>query len=139
MARRLFKLFMILHVFIYRRTKGGIWNHMRGMPVLLLTTTGRKTGQKRTVPLMYMTDGENYVITASNNGSDKDPAWWTNLKSNPQAQIEVLGAVKAIVASQANPQDKQRLWAELVSKAAFFDAYQKGTTRDIPLVILKPV
>ena len=137
-AEKLFKLFMLFHIFIYRRTNGALGGRMRGMPVLLLTTTGRKSGLKRTVPLMYLSEGDHYIVTASNSGRAKDPVWWSNLKSNPQAQIQVSGIVKPIVASQCNSEDKKRYWARLIAQAPFFNAYQKATQRDIPMVILRP-
>jgi hypothetical protein len=81
---RLFKLFMSLQIFIFRRTQGKAMSCMRGMPVLLLNNVGRKTGQPRTTPLMYIRDGDDYVITASNSDRDKHPAWFRNQDPNPK-------------------------------------------------------
>jgi len=111
---------------------------MRGMPLLLLTTVGRKTGQPRTTPVMYVRDGDDYVITASNNGSDKHPAWFYNLQASPQAQIEVPGKRLEVSASVVSPAERDRLWSQLVAQAPFFDNYQKGTTRVIPMIRLRP-
>ncbi len=132
------KLLMGLHIFIYRQSKGRQAGFMRGMPVLLLTTIGRKSGKQRTVPIMYLRDSENYVVIASNGGRDSFPAWFLNLKSHPQVTIEVDGVSRTATAEQANPEEKQRLWPQLVEKAAFFEEYRKKTTRDIPMVIVRP-
>ena len=108
------------------------------MPVLLLMTTGRKTGTRRTVPVMYLRDGGNYVVTASNGGRDQHPAWWLNLQRNPVARIEVGGSQQAVVAEQVGPEAKHDLWAQLVERAPFFEGYQQRTSREIPMVILRP-
>jgi deazaflavin-dependent oxidoreductase (nitroreductase family) len=111
---------------------------MRGMPILLLTAVGRKSGRSRTTPLMYIRDGENYVITASNNGKSRHPAWFHNLQASPQAQIELPGKRLDVSASVASQVERDRLWPQLVFKAPFFDGYQRNTSRLIPMVLLKP-
>lgn len=105
--------------------------------MLLLTTTGRKTGQRRTEPVMYLKEGVNYVVTASNGGWEKHPAWWLNLEGNPQAMIEVEGVHQSVVAESVNPEEKRRLWTRLVEQAPFFEDYQKRASRKIPMVILR--
>ncbi len=134
----MFKQLTQFQVFIYRRSGGKTMGTMRGMPLLLLTTMGRKTGQQRVTPVMYIRDGDNYVITASYAGQDKHPSWFVNLKANPQATIQVGKIANSVMAHQANPEEKKRLWAQLVEQAPFFEDYQKKTTRDIPMMILKP-
>jgi F420H(2)-dependent quinone reductase len=134
----IFKLFMKVQVAVFRRTNGKSMASMRGMPVLLLTTVGRKTRQPRTTPLMYIRDGSNYVITASNNGRDKHPAWFYNLQADPQVVIELPGQRLEVTASIVGPAEYKGLWARLVSQAPFFDGYRKGTSRAIPMVLLKP-
>ena len=86
---------------------------------------------------MYIRDGDDYVITASNNGGDKQPGWFMNLQANPQATIEVGDATRSVTAHQTSPEEKERLWAQLVEQAPFFEDYKQKTTRDIPMVILK--
>ena len=135
----LFKLFMLLQVAIFRLTNGKLGASMRGMPVLLLTTVGRKTKKVRTTPLIYFRDGDNYVITASNNGSDRHPSWLYNLKASPQTIIEVPGKQIQAVAQVASPTERERLWSLLVAQAPYFENYRKGTSRTIPVVVLKPV
>jgi deazaflavin-dependent oxidoreductase (nitroreductase family) len=134
----LFKLFTRVQVFVFRRTHGKIMSFMRGMPILLLTTIGRKSGKSRTAPLMYIRYGENYVISASNNGRDKYPSWFHNLKNSSQVEIEVPGKQFMVSPTIATEDEQTRLWAQLVAQAPFFDDYRKGTTRPIPLVLLRP-
>ena len=124
----MFKLFMQLQIFIFRRTRGKWMSSMRGMPVLLLNTVGRKSGKPRTTPLMYIRDGGAYVITASNSGADKHPAWFHNLEASPRVEIEIPGKRLPVSASKATPAEHDRLWAQQVAQAPFFDGYQKGTT-----------
>lgn len=133
---RLFKLFTKLQIAVFRRTNGKRMAFLRGMPVLLLTTLGRKTQTLRTTPLMYIRDGEDYVITASNNGRANHPAWFYNLQASPQVTIEVPGIRLQAIASVATPADRERLWPQLVAQAPFFDDYQKGATRTIPMVLI---
>jgi F420H(2)-dependent quinone reductase len=138
MVNWLFRQFARMQVFVYRRSGGRRMGHLRGMPVLLLTTVGRRTGKRRVTPVMYIRDGDNFVITASNNGSDKQPNWFINLKANPQTTIEVEGMTRGATAHQASPEEKGRLWPQLVERAPFFEGYQKSTSRDIPMIILQP-
>jgi len=134
----LFKLVSKLQVAVYRGTDGKYMASMRGMPVLLLTTVGRKTGQARTTPLMYIRDGESYVITASNNGRNKHPAWFYNLKASPQAEIALPSKRLQVTATFATTAEKERLWPVLIEQAPFFDGYRKKTSREIPMVVLSP-
>jgi F420H(2)-dependent quinone reductase len=134
----MFRQFTRLQVFVYRRSGGKRMGHLRGMPVLLLTTVGRKTGKRRVTPVMYIRDGDNFVVTASNNGRDKQPGWFLNLKARPQTTIEVDGMTKSVAAHQAIAEERGRLWPQLVERAPFFEGYQKSTSRDIPMVILQP-
>jgi F420H(2)-dependent quinone reductase len=135
---KLFKLFTKFQVMIFRWANGKRMAFMRGMPVLLLTTTGRRTGRSRTTPVMYIRDGDNYVVTASNNGREDHPVWFLNIQASPGVTIEVPGKRLQVSATIASSDEKKLLWSQLVSLAPFFDDYRKKTTRDIPMVILKP-
>lgn len=137
-VRWIFRRFIGLQIFVYRRSGGKRMGHLRGMPILLLTTVGRKTGKHRVTPVMYIRDGDNYVVTASNNGARDNPGWFVNLKKNPQIAIEVDGTTKSMMAHQANSEEKSRLWPRLVEQAHFFEGYNQKTKRDIPMVILQP-
>jgi deazaflavin-dependent oxidoreductase (nitroreductase family) len=129
---------MAMHVSLYRLTRGRIGGSVRGLRLLLLTTTGRKSGKKRTIPLGYFEDKGAYVIIASYGGSEQNPAWFLNLKSNPQVTIEVMDRRMAAIAEPAGPEERNRLWARLMELAPGYGDYQKRTTREIPMVILRP-
>lgn len=128
-----------IHTFLYRLTGGAFGGRMFGNPVLLLITTGRKTGKQRTTPLLYLADGDAMVLVASNGGSEWSPAWWLNLKSNPSAQVQVGRRTTAVTAEQASPEERRRLWPLVTAMYAGYADYQKRTAREIPLVILRPV
>jgi len=112
--------------------------HLRGMPILLLTSVGRKTSKQHVTPVMYILDGNNYVVTASNNGAKNNPGWFGNLMANPKTTIEVDGSSRNVTAHKANVEEKSRLWPQLVKQAPFFEDYQKKVKRDIPMEILQP-
>jgi deazaflavin-dependent oxidoreductase (nitroreductase family) len=118
---------------------GRIGGKVGKLPVLLLTTTGRKTGKQRTLPVGYIMDGSDFVITASAGGADKHPSWFFNIRSNPQATIQVKDKHIQVTAEIAGPEKKPELWARLVEVAPNFAGYQKRTSREIPMVILRPV
>jgi deazaflavin-dependent oxidoreductase (nitroreductase family) len=128
-----------LHSFVYRLTDGKIWGRIGGGPVLLLTTTGRKSGKKRTVPLLYLEDGENLVVVASNGGTAAHPAWWLNLRVDPEATVEIGGRKLRVRAENAAPEEKERLWPRLVAMYSGYEAYRHRTDREIPVVLLRPV
>ena len=133
------KLILKVMVFLYNVSGGRIGGKMGKVPVLLLTTTGRKTGKQRTLPLVYIMDGSAYVITASAGGAAKHPGWFFNIRSNPQATIQVKDKHITVTAEIAGPEKKPELWARLVEVAPNFAGYQKRTSREIPMVILHPV
>src|SRR5690242_15938379 len=125
-----------LMVFLYRVTGGRIGGKVQGLPVLLLTTTGRKSGKRRTVPLGYLRDGSDYVIIASYAGLPRHPAWFFNLQSHPEATIQAMKVQMQVRAEVANPEKKRELWARLLEAAPGYGKYEKRTSRDIPVVIL---
>ncbi|MDQ5824572.1 MAG: nitroreductase family deazaflavin-dependent oxidoreductase [Chloroflexota bacterium] len=126
------------HVAIYRRTGGRLGGRIRELPVLLLTTTGRKSGQQRTQPLNYLRYGYAYVVAASNSGRDSYPAWFLNLQSNPHATVQVKRKVFPVVARMATEEEQTRLWEDLIAKGRNYAEYRKMTDRHIPMVILEP-
>lgn len=111
---------------------------LRGMPVLLLHTTGRKSGTQRVNPMLYIRDGENYVVTASNGGSERPPAWLLNLEADGAVRVELPGGTIEANARRARAEEQARMWPQLVEQASFFNDYQNGTERVIPMVILEP-
>ena len=116
---------MAMYRFCYRLTGGAIGDSSGGMPILLLTTTGRKTGRPRTILLHYVTDGENIVVVASNAGRPRHPLWWLNLEQNPEAE-------------EASGDERKRLWRLAVETYPGYEEFQKTSDRQIPVVILRP-
>jgi len=132
------RVFSRVHITIYRWTGGIIGERIFGNRMLLLTTTGRKTGQPRTKPLAYLTDGDALVIVAGAAGAAKQPDWWLNLESHPVAQIQVGRRRLQVSATRALPEEQQRLWARYLAQHALFDTMQKRVSREISVVILHP-
>ena len=130
--------FTAMHVQIYRISGGRIAGSFRGARVLLLTTIGRRTGKRRTTPLFHIEDGPNKVVVASNGGRDKDPSWWSNLKRNPDAEIQVGTETEKVRARKASPEEKKRLWPLFTKVYPTYDDYQRKTNREISLAILEP-
>jgi len=139
MQKLIFRLIPKIHVFLYRLTRGRLGSAMRGFHVLLLSTTGRKSGKQRTTPLGYFEHDGGYVITASNAGLDRHPAWFFNLKSNPRVEIQVKDRKMQATAEQAKDELRSQLWEQLIEQAPGYADYAKSTTREIPMVILRPV
>ena len=108
-------------------------------PVLLLVTTGRKTGRERTAPLLYLEDRENLVIVASDGGEPQHPAWYLSLKADPEARVEIEGRTLRVRAEEARGDEKRRLWARLVEMYPPYESYQRRTEREIPVVVLHPL
>lgn len=132
------QVFTGFHSWMYRATGGRFGSQMRGFNVLLLTTVGRKTGKRRTLPLGYIRDSERYVVIASNGGLDRHPAWYFNLQHNPNVMIQVREQELAVQATTARGDERRRLWAQLLAEAPGYGDYQTRTSREIPLVILQP-
>ncbi len=108
----------------------------RSAPALLLTTIGRKSGQPRTTPVLYLRDGTDIVVVASKAGLPNHPLWYLNLEANPNVEVEVDGRKMAMLARRATEEEKQRLWPGLVERYPDFANYQSRTDRDIPVVFL---
>jgi len=104
---------------------------------LLLTTTGSKSGRRRTRPLSYLKHDEGYVLVASFGGAPRHPAWYLNLRSNPAVTIQVKGRRRSAMAETATPEERARLWPRVVAMYAAYDTYQSRTEREIPLVLVK--
>jgi deazaflavin-dependent oxidoreductase (nitroreductase family) len=135
----IFRFFMAIYIFLYRLSGGKFGSQVQGLPVLLLSTIGRKTGKKRITPLGYLEHEGFYVITATNMGFDAHPAWFHNLKSHPQVALQIGNRQLTAIAELANPTLRQKLWAKFVERAPGYGAYEKRTTREIPVVLLRPV
>ncbi len=123
----------------FRANGGKVTGDFAGAPLLLLTTTGAKTGASRTTPLVYTQDGDNIVIIASYGGAPKHPAWFLNLRANPDITIEVGEEKFAARASVPEGEERKRLFDQQAAKMPGFADYQKKTTREIPAVVIERV
>ena len=127
-----------LHVLIYRATRGRIGHRFGGgPPMLLLGHVGARSGVKRTTPLVYIRDGGN-VVVGSKGGHARHPAWFHNLKANPDATIQIGPTSHAVRARVAEPSERARLWPKALETYPGYAGYQARTAREIPLVILEP-
>jgi F420H(2)-dependent quinone reductase len=124
------------HRAVYRLTRGRLLNRVAGMPVLLLTTTGRRSGRARTTPLTYFETRDELVVVASNGGEDRPPAWWLNLREQPQATITIGTRSHAVTARTATGEEHERLWPMITTAYPGYAAYARRTTRPIPVVVL---
>ena len=138
MVNNFFHFIHDLSVSLYRRTHGKFGGRVQGLPVLLLKTTGRKTGRERITPLGYFMENGNYIITASNAGRDPFPGWFHNLRADPHVKIEVQDRQLEAEAEVAAPEKRTALWSQLISLSPAYAKYARKTTREIPLVILRP-
>ena len=127
------------HTLVYRATHGVIGHRIPGAPpTLLLDHVGAKSGKKRTSPLTYLQDGSNLVLVASKGGYPKNPAWFHNLRANPDTTVQVGSKRRAVHARVATPEERTRLWPKVVELYSGYRDYQERTEREIPLVILEP-
>ncbi|HKV58589.1 MAG TPA: nitroreductase/quinone reductase family protein [Ktedonobacteraceae bacterium] len=124
---------------LYKVSGGWLGEKQLSYSMLLLHTIGRKTGQRRTHTLLYVRDGENLVICASNNGSPRLPAWYLNLQAQPRVCIQHGRVRREVMAEAVGPQEWQRLWQKLLTVRPQYADYQKNTSREFPIVILKPL
>ena len=126
------------HIRAYRESGGEVGYLWNGVPTLLLTTTGRRTGRERTSALIFARAGDDYLIVASKGGMPSHPLWYLNLQANPQAKIQVKADEFAVVARTASVDEKPRLWKIVTDVWPNYDVYQSRTDRDIPVVVLTP-
>jgi deazaflavin-dependent oxidoreductase (nitroreductase family) len=141
--RWLLALITALHRWLYRATGGAIGHRV---PILdwrslLLTHVGRKTGRAYTIPLLYVPDGERFVVVGSNAGDAKPPAWWRNLEARPEARVQVGARALAVRARRAEGAERARLWAALVANYGDYARYERKTrgARELPVVVLEPI
>ena len=127
-----------LHRVLYRLSGGRIGSHIWGLPIVLLTTTGRVSGRQRTVPLCSLRKGESFVVIASYGGLDRAPAWWLNLQREPRATVRIGSATRNVVAREAEGEERAQIWAEVTRIAPGYLGYERRTERRIPVVVLEP-
>ena len=126
------------HIRRYRETDGEVGYLWSGVPTLLLTTTGRRSGELRTSALIFGRDGDDYLVVASMGGAPSHPAWYLNLSANPTAEIQVRGDRIKVVTRTASDGEKPRLWQIVTDVWPNYDVYQTRTDRAIPVVVLSP-
>lgn len=131
-----FKIGSGMHKVLYKATQGRIGSRGGGLDFLLLTTIGRMTGKKHTVPLQHFLDSDKTIVVASKGGSEHHPHWYLNLKSNPQVVVQVKKSKMTMFATTAFGEERNRLWAMVTSRYGGYDDYQKKTNREIPIVTL---
>lgn len=134
--RPVVRLFTQLHVVLYRLTGGKA--QIAKYPTMLLTVKGRKTGKLRTIPLIYIPDGDRFIIAAAFSGSDQHPTWWLNLRDSKEALVQVMRSQTRVRAKVATPDERAHFWTRLVAMYPYFTEYQERTQREIPVVILEP-
>src|SRR3984893_13406548 len=124
---------------LYKVSGGWLGERQLSYSMLLLHAIGRKTGQTRTHALLYFRDGENLVVCASNNGSPRLPAWYLNLQAQPRVRIQHGRTRREVIAETVGPEERERLWQKLLKVRPQFADYQRYTSREFPIVILKPL
>ena len=130
-------LFGAEHVRKYRETGGEEGHDWQGTQTLILTTTGRKSGEERSTPLIYGRRGDDYLIVASKGGADAPPAWYLNLEAKPEAEIQVKADRFKVRSRVATPDEKPDAWRTMVGEWPAYDEYQEKTDREIPVVVLE--
>jgi deazaflavin-dependent oxidoreductase (nitroreductase family) len=124
---------------MYRRNKGeGLGGTFQSIPVAILTTTGRKTGQPRNNPLYFLRDGDKVIVVASKGGTDKNPTWYLNLKANPAVKVQIKKELLDLTARDATDEERAQYWPQLVKMYPSYEDYQSWTTRVLPLVVCEP-
>ena len=136
---RFFHFMHVLMVSLYRLTDGKFGGRVQGLQVLLLTTIGRTSGEERITPLGYFMEDGSYIVSASNAGRDTHPAWFHNLRANPHVMIEIKDRQFEAEAEVASSEKRRSLWSQLISLSPTYANYARKTTREIPLVILRPL
>jgi deazaflavin-dependent oxidoreductase (nitroreductase family) len=128
-----------LNTWMYRRNNGtGLGGTFQNIPVALLTTTGRKTGEPRVSPLYFLRDGDRVIVAASKGGADKNPMWYLNLKADPKVAVQIKDEVLELKARDATDEERAQYWPKLVAMYPTYDDYQSFTDRLIPLVVCEP-
>ena len=127
-----------LHRTLYRLSGGRVGGRRGTVPILLLTTIGRKTGRRRTVPLQYLADGDLLVVVASNGGRDSHPAWLLNLRAEPRVEVRRGRERQTMRAEEATGAERELLWPRMVELWPGYDDYRRRTSRELSLVILRP-
>lgn len=132
------RLFTRLNVWVYRLSGGRLMNRMEGAPICLVTMTGRKSGRRKTVCLMYTAHGEQVLLVASLGGAPQNPLWYYNLKAHPKIDIQIGTRRRSMLAAEATAEERRALWPVVVANYPSFATYQGHTAREIPLFVCTP-
>ena len=133
------KAITTFHRSVFDLSKGKVAGKASGMPVLKLTTIGRKSGQRRATMLTSpLLEGDNVMLVASYGGDDRDPMWFSNIVANPDVEVVMNGSTRKMRARIAESDERTRLWEALTAKHANYAGYQRKTSRQIPVVVLEP-
>jgi deazaflavin-dependent oxidoreductase (nitroreductase family) len=128
-----------LNTWVYRLSGGRIMGRMpSGAPICLLTTTGRTSGQRRTVPLLYLADGDDFIVVGSQGGAPRHPGWALNLEADPRAEVELGRRRVPVTGRRLSDEERDRFWPRLVAMYPPYEDYRRRTTRSIPVVRLSP-
>ncbi len=138
MNKTLIKVAGSVHAALYKASGGRLARNMRGSEVVLLTTTGRRSGKRRIAPLFGQADGENWVVIASNGGHPEHTNWYHNLRDNPDVELQVGTETSQRKAETVEGDERTRLWKMMAEKYHGYDEYQASTSRVIPVVLLRP-
>ena len=133
----LVELFWRVHPSLYRWSGGKLGGSLMGLPVLLLTSVGRRSGRSRTNALMYLPRGDDFIVIASCLGEPRHPQWWLNLQAQPEAEVLVGREPHAVRAREAQGEEREELWQAVVAKTADYEEYRARTERRIPVVVLE--
>jgi deazaflavin-dependent oxidoreductase (nitroreductase family) len=125
-----------LHAWLWKLCGGKLDSAFGKLPLMMLTTTGRKTGRRRTTPVLYLQDETGLIVVASFGGNDVHPAWYLNLEKCPDAEVIVKGKHRRVVAHKLSSEEKKIIWSRLVQLYPQFETYQQRTRREIPLMRL---
>ena len=132
------KYFARTHIWAYRRTNGRLGAKLLWFPAALLTTTGRKSGEPRTTPTLYLRDGDRVILPASFGGRSNNPAWYLNLKANPEVEVQIRDEHLQLSARDATDEERERYWPPLIKIYPPYRGYREATDRVIPLVVCEP-
>jgi F420H(2)-dependent quinone reductase len=136
---RTLEIIAAVHLWLYRRTNGLIGASTAGLPTLLLTTTGRKSGLLRTAPLPYFPHAQGVVVVGSYAGGPKNPAWYDNLVAKPAVSVQIRGRCYGAIATTASGAERAAIWAEIVARSGNYADYERVAPREIPVVVLREV
>jgi deazaflavin-dependent oxidoreductase (nitroreductase family) len=137
--RWLLAMITSVHRWVYLKSGGRVGHNLIGKPMLLLETVGRKSGEPRVTPLLYVPEGDGFVVVASNMGDARYPGWWYNLQAKPEAGVRAGRRHVRVRWRRADPEEEERLWPRLEAVYSHYPDYRARAGREIPIVLLEPI